>query len=90
MNHLQKSMLATFAIYLILILYYTLLEGSINRNLSMMVGTIGILLGAFLFFIGVVLSIVLTSKEIGQGVLIASGLIFLIGISVCSMEPFSI
>lgn len=90
MNRLQLSILVCFGIYLILILYNVIQVGGFTRDLNMIVGLIGILLGAFLLFLGVVLSIVLTSKEIGQGVLIASGLMILIGIGVCSLAPFGI
>ncbi len=55
-----------------------------ERDVMSMIGLTGLFLGVLFFFGGLILSIPKTTREIGKGLLLSSGIIFLIGVSVCS------
>ncbi len=77
----KKTMIISFAAYALIALFI-LLQG---QDTASMIGLTGLLLGVVYFFFGLVLCISPTSREVGKGLLVSAGIIFLIGVSVCSL-----
>ncbi|UAY51803.1 hypothetical protein [Ferruginibacter albus] len=88
---MSKSKKITFiicgALYLICIIYNLT---DIHSGGAAMIGLAGILLGAVLFLLGLIFSIAKETRDVGSAMLISAGVLFLIGVSVCSMAPIHI
>jgi hypothetical protein len=74
-------------VYAALILFILVTPGS---DKSSLVGLAGVLLGATYFLFGIISMISKDTRNAGIAFLISSGIIFLIGLSVCSMNPVKI
>ncbi|MDN3658519.1 hypothetical protein QWZ08_22940 [Ferruginibacter paludis] len=74
---------AAYAVIALLILLTT-------KEAATGIGLTGLLLGVAYFFFGLILCIPSGSRDIGKGLLLSAGLVFLIGVSVCSIFPSNI
>ncbi|MEO6356852.1 MAG: hypothetical protein ABIU77_06200 [Ferruginibacter sp.] len=74
---------AAYAVIALLILLTT-------KEASTGIGLTGLLLGVVYFFFGLILCISPSSRNIGKGLLLSAGLVFLIGVSVCSIFPSNV
>jgi hypothetical protein len=77
-----------FSIYAIIILFILGSEQGYNRASD--IGTTGFLLGVTYFFLSLILMIPKQTRKVGIAVLLSSGIIFLIGLSVCSRYPIKL
>jgi ABC-type transport system involved in multi-copper enzyme maturation permease subunit len=81
MNKVLRSALITIAI----VEAIAFGQAVMNRDPDMAsAGLINILLSLVLFFVGLILVIIKSTRSLGAGMLIGSGLLFIIGFSVCS------
>ncbi|MDB5275079.1 MAG: hypothetical protein JWR61_34 [Ferruginibacter sp.] len=71
---------AAYAVLSLLILLTT-------KDAATGIGLTGLILGILFFFFGLILCIPAGSRDIGKGLLLSAGLVFLIGVSVCSIFP---
>jgi len=78
----KKTIIASLIVYAF-ISSAILLGG--GRDAMSMIGLTGLILGILFFFFGLILCIPKNSRDIGKGLLLSSGIIFLIGVSVCSL-----
>ena len=78
----KKTLIISFAAYAMIALLI-LLQG--GPDIASMTGLTGLLLGVVYFFFGLILCISPISSEVGKGLLVSAGIIFLIGVSVCSL-----
>jgi hypothetical protein len=78
----KKTTVASLIIYAVISL--AILLGG-DRDAMAMIGLTGLILGCLFFFFGLILCIPKNRRDIGKGLLLSSGIIFLIGISVCSL-----
>ena len=78
----KKTMIISFIVYAIIALLILLSGG---RDTASMIGLTGLLLGIVYFFFGLILCISPSSRDVGKGLLASAGIIFLIGVSVCSL-----
>lgn len=87
MNSFWKGTIINIAVIVVIAL---LAATSDPREASGVFGLVAILISAFEFFIGVFLLIFQQSRKYGQIMLAASGIVFLIGVSVCSVGTSNI
>jgi len=78
----KKTALICFAIYGAIALLIMLQN---DRDSVALVGLTGLLLGMLFFGVGVIVCIPVKSRPVGQALLICAGIIFLVGVSVCSV-----
>jgi hypothetical protein len=78
----KKTTIASLIVYAFISLAILLGGGSDSMS---MIGLTGLILGLLFFFFGLIFCIPINSRNIGKGLLLSSGLIFLIGVSVCSL-----
>lgn len=78
----KKTALVCVGIYAAIALLILLQN---DRDSVSMVGLTGLLLGVLFFGIGIIVCIPTTSRPVGQALLLCAGIIFLIGVSVCSV-----
>jgi hypothetical protein len=88
MNKTKKTtLIICFSIYAVLILIILLTQHS---DTAADIGLTGILLGLAYFLFGLISMVSKESRNVGAALLISAGIIFLIGFSVCSMNPVKI
>lgn len=78
----KKTMIISFVAYAIIALLILFSGGG---DTASMIGLTGLLLGVVYFFFGLILCISPSSRDVGKGLLVSAGVIFLIGVSVCSL-----
>ena len=78
----KKTIIASLIVYAFISL--AILFGG-DRDAMSMIGLTGLILGLLFFFFGLIFCIGKNSRDIGKGLLLSSGIIFLIGVSVCSL-----
>jgi hypothetical protein len=86
MNHFKKTIIAGFAIYAAIAIALLLFG---DHEKIVMIGLTGLLLSIAYLFIGIILCIPASGREIGKGLLLCSGLILIIGLSVCTVNPMN-
>jgi hypothetical protein len=85
MDKIKKiTFIICFSIYAALILIILATQG---HDKSSDIGLVGILLGVAYFLFGIISMISKQTQNVGAALLISSGIIFLIGVSVCSQSP---
>ncbi|MBC7866173.1 MAG: hypothetical protein H7X88_01455 [Gloeobacteraceae cyanobacterium ES-bin-316] len=87
MTSFKKTIIICFAIFGIIALALLLVG---DREKGIMIGLSGLLLSILYLVVGVILCIRASSREVGKGMLISSGLLLIIGLSVCSVNPLNI
>jgi len=83
----KKTILISILIYGFIALAILVSGG---RDTAANIGLTGLVLGVLFFFLGLLLCIPKQSREIGKALLLSAGLIFLVGVSVCSFFQSSI
>jgi hypothetical protein len=88
MNKTKKiTFIICFSVYIVLILLILLKQ---NPDRSADIGLTGILLGIVYFLLGIISSISNDTRSAGTALLLSAEVIFLIGLSICSMNPVQI
>lgn len=83
MNLLRNTIITCFSIYAVIALGLLLFG---DNEKMVMIGLTGLLLSVIFLFIGIILCIPASSREIGKGLLISAGIILIVGLGVCSMN----
>jgi len=78
----KKTIIASLIVYAAIAV--AILSGG-DRDAMAMIGLTGLILGFLFLFFGLILCIPKNSRDVGKGLLLSSGIIFLIGVSVCSV-----
>ena len=81
------TLLVCFSIYAVFILG---ILGNHDPEKASDIGLAGILLGVAYFFFGLVSMVSKQTRSVGSALLLSAGIIFLIGVSVCSANPIRI
>ena len=87
-----RTMNRTFLTALIAVILFLLISLALSikeREMGATFGMINLVGTALCFVSGIALCIPNNSREIGKGLLIASGVLFITGLSVCSQSAFS-
>ncbi|MEO5944621.1 MAG: hypothetical protein ABIP30_11005 [Ferruginibacter sp.] len=86
MNQFKNTMITCFSIFGFIALCFLLFG---DREKFSMIGLTGFLLGIGYFLIGLLLTFFPSTRQVGKAMLIASGVLLLIGVSVCSIAPLA-
>lgn len=86
MNQFRKTLIYCFSIYGFIALCLLLFG---DKEKFSMIGLSGLLLAVGYFLIGVISIIFSGGRKVGQAMLLAAGIILLIGISICSIAPLT-
>jgi hypothetical protein len=87
MNQFKTTLIACFSIYGFIALCF-LLFGD-HEKISM-IGLTGLLLGILYCITGVVCCIPVNGRQVGKAMLLSGGIVLLIGLSVCTINPLNI
>ncbi len=81
MSNFKISIAVCFGIFALICLSVI---GIADGDTLQMIGLFGVLLSVLYLLIGIILCIPASSREVGKGILLSSGIILVIGLSVCS------
>ncbi len=87
MNAFKKTVLICLSIYAIIGIGIFLFGDTQKITL---IGLTGLVIAIGYFFIGLLVSIPKESREVGLGILLSSGIVLTIGISMCTIQPIRI
>ena len=84
MNQFKNTLIACFSIFVIIDIF--LLIGGAQDKYPML-GLWGLVLSVVYFLIGIVVCIPIRTRQVGKAMLLSAGIILLIGLSVCTLNP---
>jgi hypothetical protein len=87
MTTFNKTLITCFSIYIVIALYNTVFDSNPDFGI---VGLTGLILATAYLFLGFIFAIPTYTRDIGLGLLTASGICLLIGLSICSAFPLAI